>query len=310
MDEHSIDRFRDSGACLHGNFPPCELCKSETISQRAAFEALGIGIASPETNREAFIEQFDVQMLEAVRGLPDEIANRLGTIDAQKITTQIAELQQQIGSETEPRKRAELQIKLIDRIVTLIANVQGAGDKAFTPALARELGEMDCSLSAWSLKEKLSQANQSDLSFDFGYPVNHAVGIVTIADNRRLYVDAQNGYIAEVELEKVEDPQQQKTAYPIFKIIRSTRLTQPRRPGGSDYLPEYLGVRNDGTLHTIGNMHMLINQESPVFTTQVGERFRASLDQKEDNWKKFETFVDNVAGGAVIQETIFSEAHP
>ena len=160
-------------------------------------------------------------------------------------------------------------------------------------------------MSAWSLKEKLSTTNQADLTFDFGYPADHAVGVVTIADGRRLYVDAQNGYIAQVELETVEDPDQPKTAYPISKIAQSTRLTSPRRPDGSDFLPTYLGVRKDGALHTLGNMHMLINRESPVFDTQVAERFRASLEQKMENWKKFEQLVNIVADGAVIQETKF-----
>lgn len=310
MSEQSSDLKRAKGFCVHGNKPPCEACRSESIPQRAAFEAIGVSIESQETDREAFIEQFDRSMLEAVKGIPDELAQRLETIDAGKVNTRVAELQSQLEGEADPRVRAELQIQLIDQIVTLISHVQGSGEKAFTPSLARELGEMDCTLSTWSLKEKLSAAKQDDLSFEFGYPADHAVGIVTVADGRRLYVDAQNDYIAEVELETVEDPNQPQTAYPISKITRSTRLTQPRRPGGSDYLPMYLGVRKDGALHTLGNMHMLINRESPVFNTRVAEKFRTGLDQKIENWKKLEELVGNIAGGAVIQETKFYEQPP
>lgn len=305
MSEISSDLQRAKGFCVHGNRPPCGVCKTESMPHHAAFEAIGVSIESPETDREAFIEQFDQSMLEAVKGIPDELAERLGTIDAGKVNARVAEFQSQLEGETDPRVRAELQIQLIDQIVTLISSVQGSGEKAFTPSLARELGEMDCTLSAWSLKEKLSAAKQDDVTFEFGYPADHAVGIVTIADGRRLYVDAQNGYIAQIELETVEDPDQPKTAYPISKISRSTRLTPPRRPNGSEYLPSYLGVRRDGALHTLGNMHMLVNRESPVFETEVADRFRASLEQKVERWNTFEDFVNEIAGGAVIQETVF-----
>ncbi len=307
MKEDSTDQQHAKGFCVHGNRPPCEACRAESMPQRAAFEAIGVSIESPETGQEAFIKQFDRSMLEAVKGIPEELAERLGTADASEINARIDGLRSRLESETDPAARAEFQIQLIDQIVTLISNVQGSGEKAFTPSLARELGEMDCSLSAWSLKEKLSATEQDDVSFEFGYPADHAVGMVTVADGRRLYVDAQNGYIAEVELETVVDPDQPNTAYPISKISRSTRLTPPRRPGGSDYLPTYLGVRKDGTLHTLGNMHMLINRDSPVFNTQVGEKFRTSLDQKIENWKKFEQLAGEIAGGAVIQETKFYE---
>ena len=141
--EASSDAQRAQGFCAHGNRPPCEICKTESMPQRAAFEAIGVSIESPETDREAFIEQFDRWMLEAVKGLPDELAERLDTVDVKEINDKLAQLRSQLESEIDPTTRAELQIQLIDQIVTLISNVQGSGAKAFTPSLARELGEMD-----------------------------------------------------------------------------------------------------------------------------------------------------------------------
>ena len=84
---------------------------------------------------------------------------------------------------------------------------------------------IDCSLSAWALKEKLQSATGPNLSFEFGYPPGHAVGIITVADGKRLYVDAQNGFVEEVELQQVSDPKDPNMAYPIFEVISSKRMS-------------------------------------------------------------------------------------
>lgn len=73
-------------------------------------------------------------------------------------------------------------------------------------------------------------------------------------------------------------------------------------------MPKYLGVRKDGVLHTLGNMHMLVNPESPVYGTETARRFREQLKNDPVEWKKFESLVNQVDGGRVIQETHFGEA--
>ncbi len=296
------DAVQDSGFCeQHGNKLPCKKCRGDNQPKRAAMEAVGVSIESPESGTEAFIHQFDQAMLEAVHGLPEELAEHFDGIDAEQINEQASEIISQLEQETDPEKRSELQTQLIQTFITLTSNVQGSGMYAFTPSLAREMKELDCSLSAWCLREKLAQSNQDDVQFQFGYPSDHAVGIVTIADGRTLYVDAQNGSIAEVDLEEVSN-NGPKTAYPIFSITESTILTQPARPNGIMHVPQYLGIRQDGALHTLGNMHMLKNKEAPTYNTQTGESFRASLNNDAAEWEKFKRMVDDVAGGEVIQE--------
>lgn len=286
-----------------------------SLSQTASIEAIGGDIVEQvQMNVEEYKEALEQAMLEAVQNLPDELANELGTIDASALEQRAKEIQKALRQEGEEKKRAELQIELIYQFITLISRVQGPGDKAITPALARELKEMDCSLSAWSLKEKIANSGVKDLDFEFGYPANHAVGMVKLADGRQLYVDAQNGFAVEVTLSEVVDSDKPDTAYPIYEMNVVQKLSaevpgegviEMGRTDGSDHVPQYLGVRTDGALHTLGNMHMLVNPDSSIYNTNVALTFRERLNNDEDNWQAFQDQVHEVAGGSVIQETKF-----
>lgn len=101
-----------------------------------------------------------------------------------------------------------------------------------------------------------------------------------------IYVDAQNGLVARIELEQVHDENVPDIAYPIYEI-KSHEPIKGRLPdgsevymtreGGSDYVAKYLGIKKDGTQHTIGNMHMLWNATSPTYNTKAARVFRESL---------------------------------
>ncbi len=260
--------------------------------------------------------RIEATILEEVRGLPEELAQRQGIGEVSAFLARAQELTQKLESEEDLQRRSELQVELVYQYIAAISQVQRTGDKAFTPALARELGEMECSLSAWSLKEKVLSSGVSDISFDFSYSPGHAAALLTVADGKKLYVDAQNGFVARVELNQVTDEQNPDTAYPIFEITASEilpghlpdgREVTLTRPNGSSHMPQYLGISKDGTLHTVGNMHMLINQESPVLNTQVAKQFRATLGERPSEWATFEKMVEKIADGKVIEETRFAQ---
>jgi hypothetical protein len=306
-----------SELCPHGNIPAsCEACKesAKIAGKLAAIEALGVSFETKELAGEDFNAIFERAMFEGVHGLPEELAERLSTVDVSALNERAQKLIAEIVEQKGTAEKAKKQIELMYQFITLISRVQGAGDKAITPALARELNEMDCSLSAWSLKEKLQNASIDDYKFEFGYPKNHAVGIITVADGRKLYVDAQNGYIAEIELAEVEHAQQGKTAYPIFEVTQAKSLSGHlpdgsevvvAQPGGLAQVPRYLGIRKDGTLHTIGNMHMFTNPKSPIYSTHTAQEFRKKVPDAEHG--PFGELANEVAGGLVIQETEFDE---
>lgn len=285
------------------------------LARAAAIEAIGgQDYAEREMSNEAFVQAVDQSMLESVHGLPEELASELGTVDVDVLNQRAREIEGLLEDEKDVQKRSELQIELIYQFIVMISRVQGAGDKAITPTLARDLKEMDCTLSSWSLKEKLSNSTVEDIDFQFGYPANHAVGMVELADGRQLYVDAQNGFAAQVELTEVKDDSQTETAYPIYEMKVLQRLSAEipgegevslGRPNGSDFVPQFVGVREDGALHTLGNMHMLVNPNSPIFQTRAAEQFRERLNNDPKQWEAFQRQVDTIAGGAVIQETKF-----
>jgi len=267
-------------------------------------------------SKQQIITALESTMMKALHGLPEELAKQTGSVDAEILDTRANQLIQELVSHQDPIERAKLQTELIYQYIALISRVQGSGEKAFTPELAREIGEMDCTLSAWSLKEKLKSSGVKDIGFQFGYPSGHAVGIVKLANGNILYVDAQNGFAAKIETKHVQDSEHQDTAYQIFEITNSKRLSgeipnegrvEMARPNGSSYIPKYLGIRKDGTLHTLGNMHMLTNPESPVYSTETAKHFREQLKNDPTEWKRFEQIVDRVADGKVIQETRFGE---
>lgn len=235
-------------------------------------------------------EKIENSILDGVRGLPESLAEKLNTVDASLLNGKATELLTQISQEQNPQRLAELQTELIYQYIGVISRVQNGGDKGFVPSVAKEVGGLDCSLSAWALKEKLQSAGVSNISFEFGFPPGHAVGVIKVADGRRLYVDAQNGFVEEVDLEQVNDPDNPDTAYPIFEVKASKRIAghlpnegevTRARQEGSDYVPQYLGVRKDGLLHTLGNMHMLANPGSPTFYTEAAKRFREGVGMPE-----------------------------
>lgn len=288
-----------------GDTSPEKLSRKEIADfTTAAVEAIGSN-ASPEISPENFRDVLEQSMMQKVNGLPEKLAEEAKTADIATYKEEVRKTLESLEKETDAASIAELQVQLISLHVSLISKVQNGGEKGFIPGLAEEVSGLDCSLSAWSLKEKLSEANTGNMQFAFGYPPNHAVGVITDALGRTLYVDAQNALIAEVQLQEVSDPDHPQTAYPIYEITHQTMLYADVQEGGSNFIPKHLGIRPDGILHTLGNFHMLVNKESPTYDTETGKAFRTSLHESPEEWRRFQKFVDTIAGGDVIQETRF-----
>jgi hypothetical protein len=297
--------------CEHGNNPSsCTICKTEKLTSKfSALNTLGVSVDEKELESADIHVVFEQAMFAGLHGLPEELAERLGTVDIQTLKARAETLITEMANEENATEKSQKQIELIYQYIILISQVQGSASKGITPALAREVGEMECSLGSWSLKEKLHSAGINDYEFEFGYPSDHAVGIITVADGRKLYVDAQNGYIAEIELDETEHAEKGNTAYPIFEITDAKSLSHQlpdgsecvvARQNGRAQVPRYLGIRKDGTLHTVGNMHMMTNPESPIYSTQTAQSFRKKVPNAEKG--PFSKFASGIEGGLVIQE--------
>ncbi len=325
-----------------------ELAPEEVVELTViAIEAITGKEPEAEITIKNFAEKIESSIILGVKNLPETLVAEFKTFDIPAHSEKVAELLFKISQENNVKQLSELQMALIGQYINIISKAQNGGDKGFIPAVASEVKGLDCSLSVWSLKEKLQSAGVSDISFEFGYPPGHAVGVVTVADGRLIYVDAQNGFIAEVELEQVIDSNNFDTAYPIYKIISSKQILSSlpaekenaiMQHESSKYMPQYLGVREDGLLHTLGNMHMLINPSSLTFYTESARRFRAGIGMPEPKpglhyvrgsnrfsgkkeegvnaeynlpwesyWEKFNRLVTKVSGGKTIYETKFGE---
>ncbi len=226
------------------------------------------------------------QMLEGVHGLPERLATKLGTIDPAPFLLRAEELRTAIEDEKNLEARALLQQQLIFQYISIISRVQNGGDKGFTPAVAEDVQGLDCSLSAWCLKEKLQDV--PGLECKFGNPIRHVVNIITLADGRTMYVDAQNGFMSAIEWKEVKDDQFPETAYPIYEVdeTKTERIsgnlpdgstTLMTRSDGCDYTPQHFGVSDDGLLLTLGNLHMFLLPTAPTFPTETAKLFRKEL---------------------------------
>lgn len=262
-----------------------ETTKEETAAYANA-ASRGISETPMECDSEKFKSQLEQSMLEGVHGLPERLGVRMGTMDPAPYLERATELRAQMEKVSDKEALAKLQQELIFQYLAIISRVQNGGDRGITPAIAEEVGGIDCSLSAWCLKEKLQGV--PNLNCGFGSPTGHAVCIVTLANGQTLYVDAQNGFAINVQMKQVRDDKVSKTAYPIYEVDedKNQRITAtlPRegevnmtRTDGCDYMPKYFGVREDGLHMTIGNYHMLLHPTSPIFTTEAAKRFRQQL---------------------------------
>jgi len=229
-------------------------------------------------------EVLEGTMLASVHGLPEKLAHTLGTVDPAPFLERAEALRGQIGRETEPKKIAELQTDIIYQYIAIISKVQNGGGEGFTPALAREVNGMDCSLSAWSLKEKLQGIPH--LQFKFGYPPGHAIGVVTLADGRKLYVDAQNGFAREVSFLKPIGTKETGAAYEIVEVQQGEKVlgelpngekVSITRADGCEYVPNYMGMSESGVLLTTGNMFMFAFPTSQAYFSNTGRTFRKNI---------------------------------
>ncbi|MBM3230987.1 hypothetical protein FJZ28_01525 [Candidatus Peregrinibacteria bacterium] len=260
-------------------------------------------------------KRLEAQMLQDLHGLPEQLAARLGTVNPEPFNRRAAELREEIGKAKSPEDVAALQVQLIYQYIAIISRVQNGGDSGFLPSLAREVEGIDCSLSAWCLQEKLQGVPQ--LTFQSGYARGHAIAILTLANGKIVYVDAQNGFVTQVDLQEEKDTAHPKTAYPIYKISNPQRLSghlegegevMIAREDGCDYLPPYVGVHPSNILHSVGNMHMLwrLTPEAVgdpafwnVYRTKAAAEFRqnmrlppldtavyAAIDEAFATWKR------------------------
>jgi len=266
-----------------------------------------------------FKKTFEQKMLKWVKNLPEEISENLWVDGVDKINECASEIVMKIKEESNLEKIADLQIQLIFQYIALTSRVQNWWMHWVLPWICREINWLDCSISTWCLKEKLEASGIDNIDFSFWCPSWHVVWVIKLADERQLYVDAQNWFINEVELNQVYDEDHLDTAYPIYEIVNSKLLsgniptiwsTSMARKEGSNYLPQYLWIDKSWVSLTIWNFHMMAlepDEDMKTYSTNIASKFRHKLHNDITQWKKFEEFVSQETWWKVIQETKFEQ---
>lgn len=169
-----------------------------------------------------------------------------------------------IQSEASP----EEQLTFVRALTERIHAVQNGNNACITPRLSRELNGMDCSMSTWVMQYELAK---TDIHFEWGLPVGHAVGIVTLRNGDRYYADGQGGFVERVVVEELPLPDGGKVLE-----IGNWREIQERRPS---FFPRYVFVMPNGDVQsTIGNMDSMLYKQHLGSITEAQRRVRSEED--------------------------------
>ncbi|MDO8598638.1 MAG: hypothetical protein Q7S02_00855, partial [bacterium] len=169
-----------------------------------------------------------------------------------------------IQSEASP----EEQLTFVRALTERIHAVQNRNNACITPRLSREFNGMDCSMSTWVMQHELAKAG---VAFEWGSPVGHAVGIVTLRNGDRYYADGQGGFVERVTVDELPLPEGGKVLE-----IGNWREIQERRPS---FFPRYVFVMPNGDVQsTIGNMDSMLYKQHLGPISEAQRRMRSEED--------------------------------
>src|SRR3989338_6600328 len=74
-------------------------------------------------SKQEIITALESTMMRALHGLPEELAKRTGSVDAEILNARADQLIQELASHQDPIERAKLQTELIYQYITLMSRV-------------------------------------------------------------------------------------------------------------------------------------------------------------------------------------------
>lgn len=159
------------------------------------------------------------------------------------------------------------QLACLENLTRNINAVQNANNACITPRLSRELNGMDCSMSTWTMLHELKKAG---INAEFGAPVGHAVGIVTIG-GERYYADGQKGFVVKIDSEDVPISEDSR----IVKIKNADELFTQLKTRGEVFFPNAVFVsEKGGVAATMTNLDsMLYKQYTGEITDEVRQEY-------------------------------------
>ena len=236
-----------------------------SVSRDSSENEPGEEALTPEF-KQAFYESW-VQAVSSKESKEDFIGSNSEFIDSlereleQSLEGHLEYLARQQNKELSPLPQlsqeatAQEQLEYMQILVGNIYAVQNGNSAGITPKISKELNGMDCSMSTWTMKHELAKTN---IKFAWGMPVEHAVGIVKLADEKLYYADGQNGFIEQVEADIKELPEGGR----ILQIKNYKEIGDRRKP----FFPEFVFVfKNGGVASTMSNI------DSMLYKQYVGE---------------------------------------
>ncbi len=112
-------------------------------------------------------------------------------------------------------------------------------------------------MSTWTL---VHEANKKGLEIEFGAPIGHAVGIVTLVDGRQYYADGQNGFVEEIKTNIINLSNGSR----ILEIINHGDIQkgQVYPSGEKRFFPKFVFVDKDGGVSsTMSNVDSMLYKQ-------------------------------------------------
>lgn len=145
----------------------------------------------------------------------------------------------------------EEQLAFVRVLTERIYAVQNENNACFTPRLSRDLNGMDCSMSTWVMQYELAK---TDIQFEWGSPVGHAIGIVTLRNGERYYADGQGGFV-----EHIDTVERALPSGGLVIEIANWQEIQEQRPS---FFPRYVFVMPNGDVEsTIANVDSMLYKQ-------------------------------------------------
>ncbi len=264
---------------------------------------------SPELRRTFFAAWSEVVSGREPDGEPPvsnkELHKKLIELIDRELEGHLALLAKQQNKELPPliELRAEAtpaeQLSYVQQVTARVHAVQNGNNACITPRLSRELNGMDCSMSTWAMRHELTQpsAQRAGITFAWGAPTGHSVGIVTLSDGETFYADGQGGFVEKIDvgvrqisdeskvfdIQNWEEIQSRHSAFFPRYVFSGQTIGVAATIGNVDSMlyKQYLGPITDDVRKKYGEDALIVEQLQP-YARATQEKLRAVASHKND----------------------------
>ncbi len=204
-------------------------------------------------------------------------------------------------------RTAKDELDFLTVLVSNIHEVQNGSSLGITPNMSLELNCMDCSMSTWVL---VHEAKKKNINIEFGSPIGHAIGIVTLSDGRTFYADGQKGFVEEIKVTEREVGTSKVLEIENYREIQDRMVDNK---GEKEFFPQYVFVDSQGGVSaTMSNLDsMLYKQFTGEITDEIRKKYNPGYIREVEVLKPFAIDFQKDAqsiGQNKVESTMLSES--